>query len=105
MLHVCPTEIVHAPVERVWHLVAAPTELAGWSDAKVLDAPDRELRAGDRLVLGAGIGHCMKVSFLVQDAVRPGRLAVHIRLPFGVTNDEVIEIAPIRPDACRVTFN
>lgn len=105
MLHVCPTEVVHAPAERVWHFVATPKELARWSDTKVLDAPDREMRAGDRLVLGAGIGHHMKVSFLVQDAVRPHRLAVQIRLPLGVTNNEVLQITPIRPDACRVTFN
>jgi len=47
----------------------------------------------------------MKVIFEVQDAVPLHRLAIHIRLPFGVTNDEVIEIAPIGVDACRVTFN
>ena len=105
VLHVCPTEVVHAPPERIRHLVMTPKELARWSDTKVVDAPDRELRAGDRLVLGAGIGHYMKVTLRVQDAVRPRHLAVHIRLPLSVTNDEVIQITPIGADACRVTFN
>jgi hypothetical protein len=105
MLHVCPTEVVEAPAERIWQLVATPSELARWSDTRLIDAPDRELRAGDRLVLGAGLGYRMKVIFHVREAVRFRQLAVDIRLPFGVTNDEVIVIAPLGDTACRVTFN
>lgn len=105
MLHICPTDVVHAPAERVWCLVTTPKGLARWSNTKVIEAPDRELRAGDRLVLGAGIGHYMKVTFRVEAAVRPHRFAVHVRLPLGVTNSEVIEITPTSADACRVTFN
>jgi hypothetical protein len=71
----------------------------------VVEAPGRELRAGDRLVFGAGIGDRLKVVFQMQDAVPPRRLAIHIRLPLGVTNHEVIEIAPVGANACRVTFN
>ena len=56
-------------------------------------------------MLGAGIGHHMKVTSRVEDAVRPRHLAVRIRLPLGVTNNEVIQITPIGADACRVTFN
>jgi uncharacterized protein YndB with AHSA1/START domain len=105
MLHVCPTDVVHAPADRIWDLVTTPSELARWSDTTVIEAPDRQLRAGDRLVLGAGIGHRLKVIFQVQDAVRPRQLAIDIRLPFGVTNKEVIQIAPVGADACRVVFN
>jgi len=104
-LHVCPTSIVRAPAQRVWHLVATPVELARWSDTRIIDAPARELRAGDRLVLGAGIGHRLKVIFRIEEVSRPRRLGLHIRLPLGVTNDEVIEITPIEADGCRVTFN
>jgi len=105
MLYVCPTDVVHAPAERIWQLVTTPTALARWSDTRVIEAPDRELRARDRLVLGAGVGRRMKVIFDVEEAVRPRRLALSIRLPLGVTNNEVIEVAPIGGDACRVTFN
>jgi hypothetical protein len=94
VLHVCPTEVVHASAERIWQLITTPTELARWSDTKIIEAPDRELRPGDRLVLGAGIGRRMRVIFDVEDAVRPRRLAPSIRLPLAVTNNEVIEIAP-----------
>jgi uncharacterized protein YndB with AHSA1/START domain len=105
MMHTCPTDVVNAPAERIWRLVATSGELARWSDAKVIEGPDRELRAGDRLVLGAGFGHRMKVIFQVRDAVPPRRLVIDIRLPLGVTNDEVIEITPVGANACRVTLN
>lgn len=105
MLHVCPTSIVCAPAERVWTLVTTARELARWSDTRVIDAPARELRSGDRLVLGAGFLHLARVVFHVQDVVRFRRLALRIQLPLGVTNDEVIEISPAGDDACRVTFN
>ena len=71
----------------------------------MIEAPDRELRAENRLVLGAGIGHRLKVFFCVQDAVRPWHVAIDIRLPLGVRNHEVIEMRPLGPDGCRVTFN
>jgi uncharacterized protein YndB with AHSA1/START domain len=105
MLHVCPTEVVSAPAERVWQLVATPKELVRWSDTTLIDGPDRELRGGDRLVLGAGLGHRLKVIFQVRDAVRPRELALDIRLPFGVTNDEVIRLTPLGDTSCRVIFN
>ena len=47
----------------------------------------------------------MKVTFQVREAIRPEYLALDIRLPFGVTNDEVIRITPLAAHACRVTFN
>jgi uncharacterized protein YndB with AHSA1/START domain len=105
MLHVCPSDVVDAPADRVWQLLATPVELARWSETTVVDGPDRELRAGDRLVLGAGPGHAMRVIFRVQDVVAPQHLALHIRLPLGVTNHEVIRIAPLGARACRVSFN
>ena len=105
MLHVCPTEVVHASAERVWQVLTTPRELVRWTRTSLIVAPDRELRGGDRLVLGAGVGHRMKVTFQVREAIRPQFLALDIRLPFGVTNDEVIRITPLGADACRVAFN
>jgi hypothetical protein len=94
MLHVCPTDIIHAPAERVWQLVAMPQVLAGWTDTRIIEAPDGELQTGDRLVLGAGMGHRIQVIFTVCNAVRTRRLDLHISLPLGVTNDE----SPLRHD-------
>jgi uncharacterized protein YndB with AHSA1/START domain len=103
MLQVCPTDLVNAPAEQVWKLLTIPQELAEWTKTTIIESPGHELRAGDRLVLGAAIG--MKVIFEVQDAIRPNRLALRILLPFGVTNNEVMQITPASSDQCRVTFN
>ena len=105
MIQVCPTNIVQASPDRIWDLLTNPRELARWSGTAVVEAPDREITAGDRLVLGAGIANRFRVIFGVREAVRPRLLSIDIRLPFGVTNDETIEISPVESRACRVTFN
>jgi len=105
MLHVCPADTILASADRVWDLVSTPKLLAQWSNTRVLQAPDREVIAGDRLTLGVGVGGRLRVRFLVEEALRLQRLAFQIRLPFGVTNHEVIAIAPAGRQACRVTFN
>src|SRR5262245_52571281 len=105
MIQVCPTDIVKASPDRIWNLLTSPRELAGWSDTTLVHAPDREITAGDQLVLGAGIAHWFRVVFQVREATRPRSLSIDIRLPFGVTNDETIDIAPLGSDTCRVTFN
>src|SRR5262245_52060636 len=105
MIQVCPTDIVYASPVRIWDLLTNPRELAGWSDTTLIEAPEREITAADRLVLGAGMAHRLRVVFHVRQAVRPRLLSIDIRLPFGVTNDETIEISPLGSDMCRVTFN
>lgn len=105
MLYVCPSDIVRAPAVRVWKLVTTPDELARWSDTRIVDAPGRPLDVGDRLVLGAGAGHWMRVVLDVREAAAPRRLALRIRLPFAVVNHEVIEIVPFDEHSSRVTFN
>jgi uncharacterized protein YndB with AHSA1/START domain len=105
MLQVCPTVIVHASAVRVWNLLTIPEELTQWSDGRIIEAPRRTLEVGDRLVLGVGVGHRMKVVLDVQEATPPRRLALRIRLPFAIVNNEVIEILPLDGPFCRVTFN
>jgi carbon monoxide dehydrogenase subunit G len=56
-MEVCPTELIVAPPERIWHLLTDPLELARWSGTKLVEGPERPVRAGDRLVLRAGIMH------------------------------------------------
>jgi len=105
MILVCPTDIVHASPDRIWELLTSPPELARWSSTTLVETPGRAITAGDRLVLGAGIAHFLRVVFHVREAVRPRFLSIDIRLPFGVTNDERIDISPVGSSACRVTFN
>ncbi len=105
MIQVCPTDIVHASAERVWYLLTTPKELAAWTGTTLVAAPDREVRAGDRVVLGAGMGIPLRMTFQVREAVRPQLLSVDVRLPFGVTNDETTRIMAMGPSECRVTYN
>jgi uncharacterized protein YndB with AHSA1/START domain len=105
MIQVCPTDIVHASAERIWRLLTTPKELAAWNGLALIEGPDREVRAGDRVVIGASMVNWLRVIFQVREAVRPQLLSLDIRLPFGVTNDETIQISPIGPSESRVTYN
>jgi uncharacterized protein YndB with AHSA1/START domain len=104
-IHTCPTDVVHASAERVWHVLTTPDELARWSRTRVVRGPSRPLVTGDRLVLGAGLGHRLTVLFHVLEAAPPHRLTVDVYLPFGVVNHEAVVITPISANECNVGFN
>jgi hypothetical protein len=76
-----------------------------WMGIKILDGPTRSLEAGDRLVLGAGLGSAIKVYFDIKEVVRPTKFAFDASLPFGIVNHEVVQISAIGSAQCRVTFN
>ena len=101
-MDVCPTDVVFAPADRVWHLLTDARELTDWSGAKLIEGPMRLASVGDRLVVRAGIFH---ITFDVLDMQAPQQLTLNIGLPFGVRNHERIEITPIDANSCRVTFN
>ena len=105
MIQTCPTDLVYATVDRIWELLTVPRELEQWSATRVIEAPARPLNTGDRLVLGAGLGQKIRVSFQVVEAKPPQELRLEIRLPFGITNHEVIRITPVGSRECRVTYN
>jgi hypothetical protein len=99
---VCPTDVVHAPVERVWPLLIEPSRLH-WVDAKLVSAPARALAVGDRLLFRAGPG--LRVSWSVVAVEPEHSLTLDIALPFGVTNHETVVLTRIDDASCRVTFN
>lgn len=99
----CPTDIVAASAEQIWDLLIQPEKLAAWAGARLIDGPNRELAAGDRVVLGPGFG--MRVTIEVLGADKPRQLKVDAHLPFGVINHEVIQLSPLDDGRCRVTFN
>jgi uncharacterized protein YndB with AHSA1/START domain len=105
MLHVCQTEFVRASAEHVWRTILTPAELARWTDSYLIEAPNRELRAGDHLVLGAGPGHRLRVTFDVRTIVPAEECVLDVRLPLGVSNHEVIRVTPVGPNRCRVSFS
>ena len=98
----CPTDVVDAPVERVWELLTNPS-LLHWVDAKLLEAPARSLTAGDRLRFAASFG--LRVSWTVRALDPPRLLALDVRLPFGMANQETVLLSRLDAERCRVTFN
>ena len=104
-IQTCPTTRIEASADQVWDLLTDTRRLEKWSGTKVLHAPPRIADAGDRVILGAGVGHLMRVTFEVREVAQPRQLSLEIRLPFGVVNHERIQITPIGTRACRVTYN
>jgi uncharacterized protein YndB with AHSA1/START domain len=104
-IHSCPSDVFHATPSRVWDALTIPRELEKWMGVRMLSGPARALEAGDRLVFGAGLGSAIKVYFDIREAERPTKLALDVRLPFGVVNYEVIQITAMGAAQCRVTFN
>jgi hypothetical protein len=101
----CPTDIVAASQKRVWELLTYPVELARWSGAKLRQGPPRPLEAGDVVVLGAGPGRCFKVTIEIKQIEPLRELTLDVQLPLGIVNHEVVVVAPLGPERCRVTLN
>jgi uncharacterized protein YndB with AHSA1/START domain len=47
---VCPTDVAKAPAASVWGLLVEPRALDRWWDAEPVEAPDRPLLPGDRII-------------------------------------------------------
>src|SRR5580765_1413403 len=101
-MEVCPTEVILAPAERIWLLLTDPRKLAQWTGLKLVEGPACPMSAGDHLVLGA---FGLRITFDVLDIRPPRELTLDVRLPFGVTNHEQIQITPIDAHSSRVTSN
>ena len=101
-MEVCPTEVIHVPVQHVWHLLTDPREFGKWSGANLDEGPERPLRAGDRFILGK---RGMRVSIQVLDANPLQHLNLCVHLPFGIVNDEQVQLTVLSTTSCRVTFN
>ena len=101
-MEVSATDVLLAPAERIWHLFTDPRKLAQWTGLELVEGPACAMSAGDHLVLGA---FGLRITFDVLDMRPPRELTLDVRLPFGITNHEQIQITPIDAHSSRVTFN
>jgi uncharacterized protein YndB with AHSA1/START domain len=101
-IRTCPTCVVAARPERIWSLLTVPAELAHWTGTRIVEAPERTLAPGDRVVLRPA--PTLRVVFDILSAEPLKELRFDARLPFGVTNHEVVTLSPLA-GGCRVTFN
>jgi hypothetical protein len=105
-LSVCPTTVANAPASSVWALLVEPGALDRWWDAESVEAPNRPLAPGDRILARPKGGPSflrITVDITSVDAENL-QIGFDIRLPLGLRNEQVTRITPLGPDRCRITF-
>jgi hypothetical protein len=103
----CPTDVVNAPVERVWGLVADPPRYAAWTDLRAIQAePPGPARPG-QVIRGitreAGLTFTATLTILAVD-VEAHQIEYRSHLPLGVVGHNRIVAVPLDPTRCRVSF-
>jgi uncharacterized protein YndB with AHSA1/START domain len=98
----CPTDTIHAPPEQVWELLTNPARL-DWVGVKLVEAPARNLAAGDRLVFGPA--PALRLSWNVLSVEPLRKLELDIKAPLGIKNHEIVVVSPLGSYSCRLTFN
>ncbi|HTX50381.1 MAG TPA: SRPBCC family protein [Caulobacteraceae bacterium] len=107
MTLICPTDVVEAPVDVVWGLLAEP---AGWGDffdlrVREVDPPGRA-HPGQRLHAESGpwfLHLKIGVEFTLIDPTQH-RLGAKVVMPLGIVVTEDMRCTPIDADRCRVTY-
>jgi hypothetical protein len=97
--------VAEAPVEVVWSLLD-PARLDERWGAKIRRVtPEGPLAPGQRLEASIGPLGMFTFTWDVLE-VDPGAYRLHllIRLPFGIVNDEILTLASLGPERCRISF-
>jgi uncharacterized protein YndB with AHSA1/START domain len=83
----CPADLVHAPVDKVWSLLAQPSQYDRWWDAHTTRIDPEGPAAPGQTVCGwtTAIGRRWAVSLQIE-AVAPERHQIRLRtkLPLGI---------------------
>ncbi len=103
----CPTDVVNAPVERVWALLADPLRYAEWTDLREIRAEPPGAAQPGQIIRGvtqeAGLTFEVTLTVLTVDADRP-QIEYRSNLPLGVVGHNRIVGVPLDPIRCRVSF-
>ncbi len=103
----CPADLVNAPIDKVWALLAHPSEYDRWWDAHTnrID-PEGPVSPGQTISAWAmGLGRRWMVSLQIE-AVVPEKYQIRLRskLPLGIIGVNQITCTAIGPSSCRVQF-
>ena len=105
MLRICPTDVISAPVERVWTLLTS--DYTTWADARLVSRePNGPAVPGQRIHLtSAELGLTFHVHFIVERVdLGTHTLGLLVQLPFGMTMRDAIACTPLGPDRTRVEY-
>ncbi len=105
VLRICPTDVVSAPVERVWTLLTS--DYTTWADAQLVSRePDGPAVPGQRIHLTSSeLGLTFHVHFTVERVdLSTHTLGLFVQLPFGMTMRDAIVCTPLGPDRTRVEY-
>ena len=106
-ISVCPIADLHAPVERVWSLLAEPSNYALWWDAETRSiVPEGPARPGQEIYArSAALGRQWDIKTTVETVDPINRqIALTTNLPLGVTVHNHITCTPLDGGMCRVSF-
>lgn len=102
----CPFAIVNASAEKVWELLLNPEGWGGFFDMKVKQVtPSGKAKVGSRVIGITTILGLKLVGEFAEINVAKGELRLKMDLPFGLHNDERIEISPLAKSRCMVKYN
>jgi len=107
---VCPVDVVAAPVDTVWAILADSTKFAEWSDLgdfkEVRITPPGTTAAGQVLVgQSSALGVAVRVRLVVREVdVAQHRVGIDVSLPLGIHNAASITATPLDERTTRVAY-
>jgi uncharacterized protein YndB with AHSA1/START domain len=103
----CPTDVVDAPVERVWALLDDPLRYAEWTDLREIRAEPPGAAHTGQVVRGVtrevGLTFSATFTVLAVDADKH-QIAYQSYLPLGVVGHNRIVAVALTPNRCRVSL-
>ena len=103
----CPTDVVNAPVERVWALLDDPLRYGEWTDLREIHSEPPGAVKPRQVIRGvtSEVGLTFKVTLtvLTVDADKH-QIEFQSNLPFGIVGRNRIVCAALDPKRCRVSY-
>jgi hypothetical protein len=105
---ICPTTIVHAPVDIVWRLLTLPEEWGDFFDVVVRSVdPSGAAVPGQTVLAESGprsLRFALEFRFTKVNALNH-ELQIDVQLPFGIAVREDLSCIPLGSDQCRVNYH